>query len=286
MLDGVGATRKRLDTVSGALETNFAGTASLPILQDVTGEAKLGLRERKKRATRAALAGAAVRLAAERGAENVTVEAISEAAGVSPRTFFNYFTSRDDAFVMIDNEVSARVRTAVLNASAELSPLEAVRETLAAELADIEKQQESWQLRARVLQCSPRLLARSLGAHMSDERGLAQAIAERLGAPPPLSGSSAGELGTSYSSFASDAERRRLMELDRELDLYPKLLAATAITAVRVALQHWSAHNPSEVRGSSEAHEPSEAHESSEEFPDVFRRVFAQLAAGLTTPTI
>ncbi|WPR53748.1 TetR family transcriptional regulator [Streptomyces sp. S399] len=45
--------------------------------------AALGLRERKKRATRAALGEAAVRLAAEHGADHVTVEMISEAAGVS-----------------------------------------------------------------------------------------------------------------------------------------------------------------------------------------------------------
>ncbi|NED88071.1 TetR family transcriptional regulator, partial [Streptomyces sp. SID11233] len=47
-------------------------------MQDVTNDHEPvgGLRQRKKRATRAALAEAAIRLAAEHGAENVTVEAI------------------------------------------------------------------------------------------------------------------------------------------------------------------------------------------------------------------
>ncbi|ADB50354.1 acyl-CoA-like ligand-binding transcription factor [Conexibacter woesei] len=53
-----------------------------------------GLRERKKRATRTALSHATIRLGIERGWSNVTVEEIATAAGVSERTFRNYFPGK------------------------------------------------------------------------------------------------------------------------------------------------------------------------------------------------
>jgi AcrR family transcriptional regulator len=55
---------------------------------------RTGLREQKKQATRDALRAAALRLALERGPDNVRVDDIAEAAGVSPRTYNNYFSSR------------------------------------------------------------------------------------------------------------------------------------------------------------------------------------------------
>ncbi|SFA74326.1 TetR/AcrR family transcriptional regulator [Cellulomonas marina] len=56
-----------------------------------------GLRERKKAACRSALIDAAQAIAADRGVEAVTVEEVCERAGVSARTFFNYFDTKDDA---------------------------------------------------------------------------------------------------------------------------------------------------------------------------------------------
>lgn len=58
-----------------------------------------GLRESKKAATRAQIARAAAALALEHGAEALTVAAVSEAAGVSTRTFHNYFTAMDEALL-------------------------------------------------------------------------------------------------------------------------------------------------------------------------------------------
>ena len=58
-----------------------------------------GLRERKRAQTRRRLEEAAIGLALRDGLDKVTVDAISERADVSPRTFFNYFDSKDDAIL-------------------------------------------------------------------------------------------------------------------------------------------------------------------------------------------
>ena len=59
----------------------------------------MGLRERKRAQTRHRLEEAAIGLALRDGLDKVTIDAISERADVSPRTFFNYFDSKEDAIL-------------------------------------------------------------------------------------------------------------------------------------------------------------------------------------------
>ncbi|MFJ4856604.1 TetR/AcrR family transcriptional regulator [Streptomyces sp. NPDC088730] len=214
-----------------------------------------GLRERKKRATRNALAEAAVRLAAEHGVENVTVEAISEAAGVSPRTFFNYFPSHDDAFVLIDEAVGERIREAVRLAPADRPPLDVIRDALTDELGGFEQRKEFWALQAKVFQRSPHLIQRGLQAQVADQRALAAAIADWL------------DTGTGAADAAPDSAGAPAGPRTAADSLFPQLLAAIAQTAVRVAIEHWCDH-PGKV-----------------ELADTFQEVFVQLAQGLPRPS-
>jgi AcrR family transcriptional regulator len=61
----------------------------------------VGLRELKKVATKQALSRAALELAIERGLDHCTAVAIADRAGISVRTFHNYFSSREDAVLFV-----------------------------------------------------------------------------------------------------------------------------------------------------------------------------------------
>ncbi|RSS43946.1 TetR/AcrR family transcriptional regulator [Streptomyces sp. WAC08241] len=101
-----------------------------------------GLRERKKRATREALREAALRLAMERGPDQVRVEDIAEAAGVSPRTYNNYFASREQAIVSaVTADREARVAAAVAARPAEARLADAVTEAVVEQYANTDERE-------------------------------------------------------------------------------------------------------------------------------------------------
>lgn len=88
------------------------------------------LRERKKSETRRRLAVAAVELLTEEGEEGVTIAAIADRAGVSTRTFHNYFQKREDAFYHFIEVITSQWKEKFAELPAENGPIRNIREML------------------------------------------------------------------------------------------------------------------------------------------------------------
>jgi AcrR family transcriptional regulator len=180
-----------------------------------------GLRERKKVATREALSAAALRLARERGPENVRVDDIAEAAGVSPRTYNNYFSSREQAImVALAAERGARVGAALRLRPAD-EPLE--QAVVAAVIEQYAGDGEPDHDALALITSAPALQAEFLDTIAAIERPLAEAIAARTG----TGGSSDGDSGS-----------------DGRGDLGSEVLAAAVSGAARVAAERWLRPEP------------------------------------------
>ena len=164
------------------------------------------LRERKKQATREALGAAALRLALEHGPENVRVNDIAEAAGVSPRTYNNYFSSREEAIVAaVTAERASRVAASVATRAAEVSLGAAVIDAVVELYADPDDHQQGALL---MITTSPALRACYVDTVTTIEGPLADAIAERC---PGLDRLTAEVLSASVGAAAKVALRQWLL---------------------------------------------------------------------------
>src|SRR3954468_14729620 len=141
--------------------------------------AEPGLRERKKAATRQALHEAAVRLAVEHGADRITVEAVADEAGVSRRTFSNYFGSKEEALMYGDFRRIHSLLEMVRRRPADESPwtaLSAAATQFVDELGDLDPQ---WEAQARLMRSHPALIAAQVRTFAGVERELAAEVAAR-----------------------------------------------------------------------------------------------------------
>ena len=175
-----------------------------------------GLRERKKAATRRALHEAAVRLAARDGYDHVTVEAIADAAAVSRRTFSNYFSSRRRRSSRRPgaDPPPARPRARPADREKPWPALIRAVEEFSAESGEIDPGELA---ERRELRRHPSLLPYQLAVYAAVERDLAAEVARRMdGGPDAL--------------------------------LRSRLVAATFLTALRVATQQ-SLDEPGEPVG-------------------------------------
>lgn len=90
----------------------------------------MSLREEKKAATRRAIAEATAALLLEEGAAAATVARVSERAGVSARTFHNYFADIDEALEEFLRKVFSTIAAELSAMPAELSAAEAIEATI------------------------------------------------------------------------------------------------------------------------------------------------------------
>src|SRR3954451_20509807 len=103
----------------------------------VPDEVPPGLRERKKRATRDAIATTARRLFAERGFDAVTVAEIAVAADVSEKTVFNHFAAKEDLVFAGGDTRLAGLQAAIAERPAGASELDVLPANTEAMLATI-----------------------------------------------------------------------------------------------------------------------------------------------------
>ena len=147
---------------------------------------ELGLRERKRLATRRAIQLAVLDLVTQRGLENVTVDEVSRVADISPRTFFNYFTSKEEALIgesptLPDEAQIERFVTA--GAGSDL--LSGLGEMISRAGANIAGDVELVKRRRELMKQHPQLFALRMATMRSFEEDLGAIVSRRLLADEP-----------------------------------------------------------------------------------------------------
>ena len=165
------------------------------------------LKIRKQQMVRKAIHDAAIELFTEKGFEETTVEEVAQAAGVSRRSFFRYFASKDDLLAQ-DVVDFGRVLAATITACApSLTPLETARETV----VSVMRQTATHPKTRQILEISQRS-ASARHAHHSRMLDVEDCVA---------------------AAFAG-----RLKSASRD-DLKPRLLATLTVSAMNLAVVAW-----------------------------------------------
>lgn len=166
-----------------------------------------GLRERKKLLTRDKIEDAALRMFLERGYDRVRIEDICAESLVSPRTFFRYFTSKEDLVLgRLRAHLSQAERLLGTRPASESLP-DALRAVISKVARDYVTEPERELTRLRLVTGNPALRTGLLSVFAGFERLVCCFAAARMGVAP-------------------DARSARL-------------LAAAAVAAFRVGLEMW-----------------------------------------------
>jgi AcrR family transcriptional regulator len=175
-----------------------------------TSARREGLRERNRRRTATDLESAALRLFTEKGYDAVTIDDIAAEAGVSRRTFFRYFATKEDVLFSDNAERLAELRQALSARPPDEPVLSALRHALLSMAGDYEEQREQIFQRAKIIRTAPGLLGKALANQRVWEEAMSELVAQRLGVDPAV-------------------------------DLRPSVAAGTTLAAIRSAVTLWVA---------------------------------------------
>lgn len=179
----------------------------------------MDLRQRRKVETTQLIHEAAIALAHDNGVAGVTIEAICEAAGISQRTFFNYFPFKEAVFIFppppLPAEAMARFAAARADLMADLIDL------MVAQAIEMQKAPWLGTLIREIAEVHPRLMPLQIAEFQKFEADLERLIAQRLGADAgdlrsaTLAGAIIGAVRTAIDRWR-DTDRRDLAALVRE----------------------------------------------------------------------
>lgn len=163
-----------------------------------------GLRERKRLATRRSIQLAVLDLVAERGLERVTIDEVSRVADISPRTFFNYFASKEEGLLGKPPELPAGAQVEqFVTGSSPGSLLDDIAVLLISAGEASSNDVEIFHRRHALLKQYPHLFAMRMVTMRRFEEEVATVIARRLAVDNPILADDPGRL----------AERARLITL-------------------------------------------------------------------------
>ncbi|TVS83215.1 TetR family transcriptional regulator [Mycobacterium helveticum] len=178
---------------------------------------QIGLRERRRRQTSMDIRDAAVRLAGERSFDRVTIDEICLEAGISPRTFFNYFPNKESAIAYGPSDIPPElVAEFVAAGPAPYSVVLAELITLAAHhLRDTPPKRDQAVCMLQLAKTTPAVLAAFLADLERFQTHLTDIVARRQGMRPD--------------------------------DEVPAMISALALTAVRSGIERWSGGKPEDA---------------------------------------
>jgi AcrR family transcriptional regulator len=172
--------------------------------------------------SREAILDAALDLFSEQGYDETTTEQVAERAGVSPRTFFRYFPTKESVVFYRDFGLMRRFETELRARSAGLSDFDAVCSTFVALSLGLDELRERVQRYRRVVDSSSVLLGREHLHSQEHAATIARALAHRHGRVLPNDeDATVGALGILLynRAFAQWLDGGRSVDLGEQLEL-------------------------------------------------------------------